>query len=282
MPATAYILGSAQDGGLPQLGADQDQDRRARSGSLARRLAVSLAVIDEGGRTLLVDAGPDLKAQIERLSGLPGYRPGRSPVDGIVLTHAHMGHYLGLAHFGREALDAHGVPCWATPRMARFLTENAPWRALVEGGNLDLRPLPPPVTFAPWPGLEIELIPVPHRPESSDTVAVSIAGTLLYLPDIDGWDAWLEADQVIERHRVCLLDATFWDRDELPDRDLAEIPHPYVVDTIIRFAGPATGRRMILTHLNHTNPLCDPDSPQAAVARDAGFEIANEMEAVAL
>ena len=71
---------------------------------------------------------------------------------------------------------------------------------------------------------------VPHRAEFPDTVGVSIGG-VLYLPDIDSWDAWPVASRIVGDHDLAFLDATFWSHRELPDRDRGEIPHPLVLPT---------------------------------------------------
>ena len=269
---TVHVLGSGQDGGLPQFGARLATDEAARSGRLPQRTSSSVAVVADDGRVLLVDVGPDLKAHEQRLLALTKVKD--PIVDGIALTHAHMGHYAGLVHFGREAAAADGVPVFCTPSMAEFLSGNAPWSLAIADGHLALHPSTPPARVSVWPDLEIELIPVPHRHEFSDTVAVSIAGSVLYLPDIDAWEPWEGADETIARHDVALLDATFFSHDELPGRDIATIPHPLVPDTLERFEALARDRRLILTHLNHSNPLVDPQSVEAAMVRTAGFEVA--------
>jgi pyrroloquinoline quinone biosynthesis protein B len=160
--------------------------------------------------------------------------------------------------------------------MARFLGSNAPWGALVDHGHVALHHVDVHHRFRVWPDLELEFIPVPHRHDGSDTVAISVEGSALYLPDIDSWAEWAEATEVVASHRTALLDATFWSAGELPGRDLGEIPHPLVPDTLERFGDLAQDRRLILTHLNHSNPVSDPRSPQYAAVLEAGFEVAVE------
>ena len=166
-----------------------------------------------------------------------------------------------------------------TPSMAAFLEANAPWSQLVAHGNVELRPVMPGDSFEPWPGLTVRLVGVPHRDEFTDTVGVSVADSLFYLPDIDGWDEWPEAATELERHAISLLDATFHDPSELPERNVAEIKHPLVTDTIARFGHLTRHRRIVLTHLNHSNPVGRPDSPERWAAQEAGFEIAEDMAA---
>ena len=265
----AVVLGSAQDGGNPQLGSP---------GVGRRRLVASLAVIGDGGDTLLVDVTPDVREQAAALARHQAYRPPPSGnvVDDIALTHAHMGHYSGLVHFGPEAHNATGVRCWMTAAVADFLLSNQPWRALFANGHLVAD------TAAEFEvgGVTVRRVPVPHRPDFSDTVGYSINDELLYVPDIDGWEEWPEAEAVIGSHRVALLDATFFSADELPGRDLGAIPHPFVAETIERFAHLDT--RIILTHLNHSNPIGDPALPEAALVGEVGFAIATDGMEIAI
>ena len=279
MKHTVYILGSAQDGGLPQFGARADQDTAARLDPLARRLGPSLCILAEDGRAFLIDASPDIKEQESRLLKLPAYskRAAGNPFDGILITHAHMGHYVGLAHFGREAANTRELPCWVTPQMADFLTANAPWAQLVDLRNIELRAAAPPFEFEPWDGLHIRVFAVPHRGEYTDTVGISINARVLYVPDIDAWEQWPDAAEEVAAHAVAILDATFYSQDELPERSLNEITHPFVMDTVRAFQSLAADRRIVLTHLNHTNPLCNPTSNEAREVAKAGFEIAQEM-----
>ncbi len=246
----ATVLGSGQDGGLPQAAATHENDRAARDGLILERTASSV-LVEMSGRRILLDVTPDFRIQWWAQTARP---------DTVVLTHAHMGHYAGLVHFGREAANGSGTECFASALMLEFLQANAPWRQLFEAGNLV------PVAESP----SIRLIPVPHRAEYTDTVAVSVDSRLLYLPDIDNWDLWPDAAAVIAGHEIALLDATFWSADEV--RDARNVPHPPVIDTVERFAGLDT--RIILTHLNHTNPCCDPTSPESGRVVEAGFEIA--------
>jgi pyrroloquinoline quinone biosynthesis protein B len=249
------VLGSGQDGGLPQAGATHLLDTSARNGEIPERTGPSL-LVEQGGETLLCDVSPDFRLQWWNRTGVP---------DAIALTHAHMGHYAGLVHFGREAIAAEEIDLHATPSMMTFLSDNAPWSALL-GTRLI------PAAEPRWAGHAIDLVAVPHRGEFTDTVAVSIGGRVLWLPDIDGWGAWPEADEVIGAHDLAFIDGTFWSADEIPGRSTDDITHPLIPETLERFAGLSS--RLVLTHLNHTNPLCDPSSPETAIVHGAGFEVA--------
>src|SRR5512138_551932 len=181
----AVVLGVAQDGGVPHLGCRQALCMEAHRDPSKRKLVASLGLVDPAaGKRFVIDATPDFREQVERLGGLP---------DGILLTHAHIGHYLGLAQLGREVLGAKRLPVYCTPSMARFLRGNGPWKRLVSLENIEIREVAPGVEFALTPSLRATAITVPHRDEDSDTVAWVVSGpsrNLLWLPDIDKWEKW--------------------------------------------------------------------------------------------
>src|SRR5262245_63800690 len=181
----ALVLGIAQDGGVPHAGCHQPLCDAARRDLSKRRLVASLGIVERGGgKRFLVDATPDFAEQMERLGGLP---------DAILLTHAHIGHYLGLAQLGREVLGARKVPVYCTASMAAFLRGSGPWRRLVTLGNIDVREIETDREWTLAPGLRVTAIPVPHRGEDSDNVAYRVSGeerTVVWLPDIGRWERW--------------------------------------------------------------------------------------------
>ena len=278
------MLGVAQDGGVPHIGCRQERCEAARRDPARRERVAALGLVDEAaGRRFLIDATPDLPSQVESL-GPPRPRE-QGVVDGILLTHAHVGHYTGLMYLGREALSAAGIPVWATPRMARFLRENGPWSQLVALGNVSLREMEPGAAVALTDRLRVTPLLVPHRDELSDTVAFRVEGperSLLYLPDIDKWERWDRrlADEV-GRVDWALLDGTFEDPAEVPGRSLAEIPHPLVGETVA-LLGPGPRRAKVLfVHLNHTNRLLRDEAAAAALAAK-GFGVARDGQELEL
>jgi pyrroloquinoline quinone biosynthesis protein B len=271
-PPAAIVLGIAQDGGVPHAGCHQALCEEARRDPSKRRLVASLGLLDPAaGKRFLIDATPDFAAQIELLGGLP---------DAILLTHAHIGHYLGLAQLGREVLGAHKVPVYATPSMARFLRENGPWKRLVGLENIVINELPPGASVQLTPSLKVTAIKVPHRDEDSDTVAYLVEGPrkkLLWLPDIDKWEKW---DRKIEEilldpSLTAFVDGSFFSADEIPGRSQAEIPHPLVPETMARFGASPPRGRLFFVHLNHTNRLLW-DLKALAEVEAKGFGIAKE------
>jgi pyrroloquinoline quinone biosynthesis protein B len=251
----AIVLGVAQDGGVPHMGCRQPLCVRARKDPrLARRVA-SLGIVDRAaGKRFVIDATPDFAAQVDRLGGLP---------DAILLTHAHIGHYLGLAQLGREVLSAREVPIYCTPAMAHFLSGNGPWSRLVERRNIVLREVSPGSEVVLTDRLRATPIRVPHRDEDSDTVAWQITGPRRRPEDF-----------AADRRALLFLDGTFFDSEEIPGRSIADVPHPLVPETVARLE-PRLRARVLFIHLNHTNRLLW----DAAARRDLerrGFSVARE------
>lgn len=282
------ILGVAQDAGVPQAACASANCEAARRDPRLRRYATSLVLVTAGGDTFLFEATPDLRPQLDRVIELGRARAraeaGTKLLDGIFLTHAHMGHYTGLLHLGFEAAHSQEVPLFASDKMVAFLGANQPWRQLIDLGNV----VPRAVTLGGGArladGIEVRAFAVPHRDELSDTVAWRIEGpnqTILFMPDCDPWSRWQEKGYalapMLEGVDVFLADATFYSGDELPGRDLSKIGHPLVVDSLERFRGDVdSGKlRVVFIHFNHSNPLLDPESAELAVVRDAGFEVAH-------
>jgi pyrroloquinoline quinone biosynthesis protein B len=266
------VLGVAQDAGHPQAACDKTCCRDAFADPAAGHRVASLGIVD-GDRAWLVDATPDLPRQLHELTAAG------SELSGILLTHAHIGHYTGLMHLGREAMGASGVPVWAMPRMRGFLEGSGPWSQLVSLGNIAVTAAEDGVPVAL--GAQVTATPflVPHRDELSETVGWRIRGprrTVVWLPDIDKWQTWDTslADLVAGADTV-FVDGTFFADGEVA-RDMAEIPHPFVVETVGLLSHlPAEERhKVVFVHFNHTNPLLDPDGEEAAAVRAAGFRVA--------
>jgi pyrroloquinoline quinone biosynthesis protein B len=274
------VLGIAQDGGVPQAGCRKSCCTSGRHEDVA-----SLALVDPASRRWwLFDATPDFPRQLERMTR---EAPACS-LAGVFLTHAHVGHYTGLMHLGREVMGAKGVPVWAMPRMREFLAGNGPWSQLVKLRNIDVRPLAADSAVTLGDSLRVTPFRVPHRDEYSETVGFRIAsprGAVAFLPDIDKWERWdRRVEDLVAGVSVAYLDGTFFDGAELPGRDLRDIPHPFVTESLDRFATrPVADRaRVRFIHLNHTNPALVRNSPERLRVERSGARVAETGERVAL
>ena len=278
-PPVIHVLGTVQDGGSPHIGCDRICCRNLFLRPATDRPVVALGLIDaDNGKSFLFEATPDLPTQWHHLQKLSGGK--KKWPDGIFLTHAHMGHYSGLMHLGREALGSKGVPVYAMPRMMQFLQENGPWSQLVELKNITLIPLQNGQRVQASEALEIIPIEVPHRDEFSETVGYRIVGpsrAVLFIPDINKWDQWdrLLEDELRQVDRA-YLDATFYDVDEVGYRDMAEIPHPFMIETmdLLQDLTQKERSKVHFIHMNHTNPCLDEASAAYREVRERGFNIA--------
>lgn len=280
-PVELIVLGTAQDGGAPQMGRHDDP---AWDDPSLRRLAASLGVAHhETGARFLFEATPDIREQFNALNVFaPG--DGEGPVlDGVFLTHAHIGHYAGLMFLGHESMGVQGVPVFAMARMADYLTNDGPWSQLVSYGNIELRVMQEHDGIGIAPALSVTPFRVPHREEYSEVVGYRISGpdrSALFIPDIDSWEDWDEAgvhiEEMIAGVDIAFLDATFFDNNELPGRDMSGFPHPRVAGSMERFTDlPASERAKIhFIHVNHTNPIRFADSAESRAVEAAGFHIA--------
>lgn len=280
------VLGTAQDGGFPHAACACVRCEAARLDPSVARLITSIALVDDSAaHRVLVDAGPDIRAQLEILQSAHRERPDRvdrSPVDGVMLTHAHLGHYTGLAFFGFEAVHTTDLPVWCSAPMADYLRGNGPWSQLVRIGNILLQEIEPFKPFKPLPGIEVTAVPVPHRDEYADTFGFLIKGarsTVFYAPDTDSWDHWPRpVNELLENVDVAILDATFYSADELPGRRAEEIGHPLIAVTMDLLQPLVDSGRLQVwfTHMNHSNPVLGPDPAARNEVERRGFHIAED------
>lgn len=284
------VLGVAQDAGKPQIGNPGDP---AWTDLSLTRHATSLALIDRRGalpKRWLFEATPDIKQQLHALNII---EPHEKPVqlDGIFLTHAHIGHYAGLMMLGHEAAGAQNVPVYAMPRMADYLSANGPWSQLVKYYNITLAIMNAGEAELLTDGISVTPILVPHRQEFSEVVGYIIESpdkSALFIPDIDSWEEWddqgMRIEEMIARVDLAYLDASFFADGEIPGRDMSGFPHPFVSHSMARFAElPQVEKEKVrFIHMNNTNPLHDPGSSERVTVRDAGFNIAEEGEEICL
>ncbi|MEN0006535.1 MAG: MBL fold metallo-hydrolase [Bacteroidota bacterium] len=270
------VLGIAQDAGFPQAACAKSCCTAAWKDKSIRRMVSCLGVVDEQqGKSWMFDATPDFKDQLQLLSG-------NASLEGVFLTHGHMGHYTGLMQLGREAMGASSVPVYVMPRMSRFLRTNGPWGQLVQLRNIQLQPIVADTIFQISATLSVQPVLVPHRDEYTETVGFLIAGptkSALFIPDIDKWSKWERSIVALIREvDYAFLDGTFYQNGELPGRDMSEIPHPFVEESMALFEElPKEEKSKIyFIHFNHTNPLLRANSSERQAVREAGFRIAEE------
>ena len=280
LAASPYVLvlGTGQDAGVPQMGCETPFCKRAWSDPALREMVSSIALVDpDSGERWIFDATPDLPEQFEMLKAATRDRSNR--IDGIFLTHAHIGHYTGLMYLGRESMNASGVKVFAMPRMRQMLEQNAPWSQLVSLKNIAIQSLADKKEVRLNSRIIVEPFLVPHRDEFSETVGYRIktpSRSLIFIPDIDKWSKWqTPLADVVKANDLLFVDGTFYEDGEIA-RPMSEVPHPFVAETMELLKGLSARERakVYFIHFNHSNPLVQRDKKKLAEVRSKGFRAA--------
>lgn len=269
------VMGIAQDGGIPHIGCSQKICR-------TQHHYVSSLAIQDGDSVYLIDATPDLRGQYSELIKRHAGLAKKNLFDGIFLTHAHMGHYTGLMYLGKESVSTNKVSVYCSLEMSAFLKQNAPWSLLVSNSNIELHSIPPEGEVK-LGNVSVTPFSVPHRKEFTDTYGYVIRGktkSLLFIPDIDSWEPVRDSlIRWLQNNDLALLDGTFYSGAELPGRDMRLVPHPTIQNSIGFFQSlPKFKAAIYFTHLNHTNPLLDPDTPETKAFAATPFKIATDWQ----
>jgi pyrroloquinoline quinone biosynthesis protein B len=273
------ILGTVQDAGSPQIGCEKDCCKNLFANPDSDRQVVSLGLLDtENNKKYLFEATPDIARQLKTLKN---HSTSNTPalINGIFLTHAHMGHYTGLMYLGKESMSAKNVTVFAMPRMKTYLETNGPWDQLVANQNIALKMIKNEESIPLTPNIQVTPLLVPHRDEYSETVGYRITGpnkSALFIPDIDKWDKWNKniLDE-IKKVDYAFLDATFYSGAEINNRDISQIPHPFIIESMEKFAelSKEEKNKIIFIHFNHTNPVLNPDSKESEALLKLGYRI---------
>ena len=283
------ILGSSQDGGVPQAGCGCSNCSMAIEDPSLRLHPVSCAIRGSDGSIHIIEATRSLAEQLSIAASALG--EGRTVLpETVCLTHSHLGHIDGLGQFGNEAMGLENVPLFASESVQSSLRDRyvlSPFRAI---GFTPGHPFYP----SEGCGFTYTMVPVPHRDEVSDTHAVLIRGpmsSLLFLPDHDGWSGTLDSAGASDLRNwlgslgveFALLDGTFWDSKELPGRDMSQIPHPPIEETLERLGDRVDGDPEIMFfHLNHTNPVLGRGSVEREKVISMGWSIAEQGSLIVL
>lgn len=274
------ILGTLQDGGAPHIGCQKKCCSNLFNQPDATKKVVSLGIITAQNKTFLFEASPDVSTQLAQLNE-EALLPLNTLPAAVFLTHAHIGHYAGLMYFGKEAMGAKNLKVHALPRMHHFLLTNGPWSQLCAQNNIALDSLEEDKNYSFAPDLKVLALRVPHRDEYSETVGYIISGPnkkVLFIPDIDKWQKWdLSIVDEIKKVDLAFIDGTFYDAEEIDNRDISEIPHPFIIESMQLFENLSAKEKnkIHFIHLNHTNPLLDTTSKQYKTVTNKGFHVAH-------
>lgn len=294
------VLGSAAGGGFPQwnCGCDNCKNVRAGAPGYRARTQESVAVSADGDSWFVLNASPEVRAQIESFDRLHPRERRHSPIAGLVLTNGDLDHCLGLL----SLRESHPLRLVTTAPIERgFREDNVLFRTLQRfAGQLQFQALalhqPQALLRSDGTesGLSIEAVPVSGKlpihleksatPSAEDSIGLLIREparncTLGYFSGVAGPSDSLRA--ALGQADCIFFDGTFWSEDELPARGLLEkkakdMAHwPIGGDSgSARYLHALQAKRRIYIHINNTNPILHDSSAEAAQLQAAGFEIA--------
>ena len=266
----------------------------ARQGKIPARTQSSVAIGTGDGNWFLVNASPDLRAQIEAFPALqPGGASARhSPIRDVLLTNADLDHVLGLFLL-REHGQRMRLHCTASVRetLCGALHLDALLGTYCGIDWLELPETPAPLGDG---GLTYRAIPLPGQPPRyaapdafpahGQSVALEFVEPtrgvrLLVAPDVAAVTPELQA--ALETADAVLFDGTFWFEDELRRVDPAarrasEMGHLPVMDGSLNLLRELPARRRVYTHINNTNPILAFDSTERAAVEIAGLTVGED------
>jgi pyrroloquinoline quinone biosynthesis protein B len=292
----AIVLGAAAGGGFPQWNCGCANCVALREGQpgYEARTQDSIAVSNDGARFAVVNASPEILAQVQKNPALWPRAARHTPISAVVLTNGDMDHVLGLFSL-RESTP---FVLYVTSSVLRGLEESAFIRTLRRfDGQLVVRTIeigkatPLADTKGEPLGLTLRAFPAagklpvhfmglwPDSPE--DNVGLSFEDTSGKTLAYAAACASAEEGAHLDGHDVVFFDGTFWTEDELVKAGLSKSYAKDMAHVPISGATGSLGRlqlsgRKIYTHINNTNPLLNPRSEERKQVIAAGWEIAHD------
>ena len=270
------VLGITQDTGYPQINCSESCCEVAWGETELKKMTTSLAIVDPiSNQQWILDATPNITEQLHLLNKTSGIKN----IEGIFITHAHIGHYTGLMYFGKEGMNTSKKPVYVMPKMKKFLEKNAPWSQLVKSKNISLNLIKDQLFIQLNERIRITPFLVPHRDDYSETVGYKIqtkSKSSVFIPDIDKWEIWdKDIISIVKDTDYAFLDGTFYKNGEL-NRDMSQIPHPFIEESMELFSKlPNRDKNKIyFIHMNHTNPLLIENSTEKNKVHKNGFNVA--------
>lgn len=293
-----HVLGSAAGGGFPQWNCNCENCYGVRNGKIlaSRRTQSSIAISADDEHWLLVNASPDIRAQLEAFADIQPRRGLRGTgIAAVLLVDSQIDHSTGLLML-RE-----GCPfdVYTTDMVHEDLSSGFPVFAMLrswegglshhllktDGGATRIQGMPAlQVTAVPVAGKAPPYSPHRHDPHLGDNVALFVedlnsGGSLFYAPGLAGVD-----DTVVDymlRADCLMVDGTFWREDEMIfagvgtklAREMGHLPQSGrggMIELLQRFKD----QRKILIHINNTNPILNEASPERAQLDAEGIEVA--------
>jgi pyrroloquinoline quinone biosynthesis protein B len=278
------ILGTAQDGGIPQAGCSCRRCQEAHRNFELRKFPVSLGILGIDRTKHIIEITKNLSEQ------LVIWTSGKNELfipETVSITHLHLGHIEGIGQLGKPVMGLREVDVYLSRNNKHVLDNRSDIILMKDENNIKTHSREFYHPFEPKEGcgFTLQFIPIPHRSELGDNAAIIIKAktkSILFMPDQDSWEDTLEyhsKDNIRDFLKMfdideALIDGTFWSMDELPGRDISKIPHPTIKDTIQLLGKKREGDPEIsFLHLNHSNPVNDFGSEQREVVEENGWKI---------
>ena len=278
------ILGTAQDGGIPQAGCSCQRCLDAHRNLKLRKYPVSLGILGVDGTKHIIEITKNLSEQ------LVIWTPDKNELfipETVSITHLHLGHIEGIGQLGKPVMGLREVDIYLSPNNKDIFDNRSDIVLMEDEGNIRTHSKNFYHPFEPKDGcgFSLQFIPIPHRSELGDNAAIIIKAeekSILFMPDQDSWGDTLDyhsKDNIrdfLKKFDIdeALIDGTFWSMDELPGRDISKIPHPTIQETIQLLGRKRKGDPEIsFLHLNHSNPVNDLGSEQRKVVEGNGWKI---------
>ena len=278
------ILGTAQDGGIPQAGCSCQRCLDAHRDLKLRKYPVSLGILGVDGTKHIIEITKNLSEQ------LVIWTPDKDELfipETVSITHLHLGHIEGIGQLGKPVMGLREVDIYLSPNNKDIFDNRSDIVLMEDEGNIRTHSKNFYHPFEPKDGcgFSLQFIPIPHRSELGDNAAIIIKAeekSILFMPDQDSWGDTLDyhsKDNIrdfLKKFDIdeALIDGTFWSMDELPGRDISKIPHPTIQETIQLLGRKRKGDPEIsFLHLNHSNPVNDLGSEQRKVVEGNGWKI---------
>ncbi len=291
------LLGTAAGGGLPQWNCSCPNCSFARQGTIPARTQSSVALSADGASWYLINASPDLRAQIEAFRPL---RPDtntlrNTPIAGVLLTNGDLDHVLGLFLLRESAHLRIFSPQPVLEVLANDLRFTEIARPFCEVEYFE----PPYDDVAPLPsgdsetGLHVRAIPLSSQPPPFSSIDVptgpqSVAyeiidertkGRLVVAPDVA--EIRPELLRAMQDADAVLFDGTFWSEQEFEritgkKRTAAEMGHLPIETGSLETLRGLKARHKIYFHINNTNPILAPHSKERALVEGAGLTVGED------
>ena len=278
------ILGTAQDGGIPQAGCSCRRCLDAHIDLKLRKYPVSLGILGVDGTKHIIEITKNLSEQ------LVIWTPDKNELfipETVSITHLHLGHVEGIGQLGKPVMGLREVDVYLSPKNKDVFDNRSDIVLMEDEGNIRTHSKNFYHPFEPKDGcgFSLQFIPIPHRSELGDNAAIIIKAegkSILFMPDQDSWGETLDyhsKENIRDFLKMfdideALIDGTFWSMDELLRRDISKIPHPTIQETIQLLGSKREGDPEIsFLHLNHSNPVNDLGSEQRKVVEENGWKI---------